>query len=79
MHTDLSPNLHSFECNQIIDALKKCHSENKFGKFLGFCNDLDRQMIVCLRNERKTRQKLNREKALEKQKRVQQLMREQKE
>ncbi|XP_040174974.1 COX assembly mitochondrial protein 2 homolog [Anopheles arabiensis] len=76
MHTDLSPHLHSTECNLIIEELKKCHSENKFAKFLGICNDLDRQMIVCLRNERKTRQKLNREKALEKQKRVQQLMRE---
>ncbi|XP_035782767.1 COX assembly mitochondrial protein 2 homolog [Anopheles albimanus] len=79
MHTDLSPHLHSLECNKIIEALKNCHSENKFGKFLGLCNDLDRQMIVCLRNERKTRQKVNREKALEKQKRVQQLMKEQQE
>ncbi|XP_050087493.1 COX assembly mitochondrial protein 2 homolog [Anopheles aquasalis] len=79
MHTDLSPHLHTLECNNIIEKLKKCHSENKFGKFLGLCNDLDRQMIVCLRNERKTRQKVNREKALEKQKRVQQLMKEQRE
>ncbi|XP_052866214.1 COX assembly mitochondrial protein 2 homolog [Anopheles cruzii] len=77
MHTDLSPHLHSKECNKIIEELKRCHSENTFGKFLGVCNDIDQQMVACLRNERKVRQQLNREKALEKQHRVQQLMKEQ--
>ncbi|XP_059610687.1 COX assembly mitochondrial protein 2 homolog [Phlebotomus argentipes] len=59
MHPNLSSNLHTDECNLIIEALQKCHKENPFGKFLGQCNDLDRQMHRCLRQERADNQKRN--------------------
>lgn len=74
MHSDLSPHLHTPECNRLIDLLKRCHEENKYAKFLGVCNDFDQQVVGCLRNERKENSRKNREQSLEKYRRVQERM-----
>ncbi|XP_046394398.1 COX assembly mitochondrial protein 2 homolog isoform X2 [Ischnura elegans] len=72
MHPDLSPHLHTEECNLLINELKACHEENKFRKFLGVCNDLDKKLTDCLRKERQA----NRQANYEKSKRRQQLLKE---
>lgn len=74
MHSDLSPHLHTPECNRLIDLLKKCYAENKFGKFVGVCSDFDQQMVNCLREERKDNSRKNREQSLEKHRRIQERM-----
>lgn len=70
MHTDLSPHLHTTECNILIEQLNNCHTENKFAKFLGVCNDIDNQLVRCLKRERQARAAANRVKAAERQARI---------
>ncbi|KAF2885618.1 hypothetical protein ILUMI_20560 [Ignelater luminosus] len=65
MHTDLSPHLHTKECNTLIDLLKQCHEDHPFRKFLGYCNSIDQQVVMCLKSERLARRQKNYEKSLE--------------
>lgn len=74
MHTDLSPHLHSVDCNKLIEELKNCHKENTFAKFVGVCNDIDTKLVKCLKKERIARSAHNRAKALEQQQRIRERM-----
>lgn len=75
MHTDLSAHLHTPECNDLINELKRCHTENKFAKFIGVCNTADQLVVNCLKKERIERRRLNYEKAQITQRRSQERMR----
>ncbi|ODN01357.1 Protein Simiate [Orchesella cincta] len=70
MHPDLSSNLHTPECNKLIEALLQCHKENRFKRFLGVCNDANSIMLKCLKAERIQRRKENFDKSMEKRERL---------
>ncbi|XP_063294940.1 COX assembly mitochondrial protein 2 homolog isoform X1 [Pelobates fuscus] len=59
----LSPHLHTDECNVIINMLKQCHLDNKFLKYFGQCNDINREMLKCLKKEYESKRDQNRAKS----------------
>ncbi|CAG0917183.1 unnamed protein product [Notodromas monacha] len=67
MHPDLSSHLHGAECNELIAALKKCHADNKFKKFVGACNSVDAALTKCLKRELESNRLKNNKKARERQ------------
>jgi len=60
MHPDLSPHLHSEECNLLIQQLKQCRDEHPWRKFTGYCDVLDNKVWKCCKAERLARRDRNR-------------------
>jgi len=71
MHPPLATHKHP-DCDNIIEIFEQCHDDHPLMKFMGTCNDLKRQLTLCLRAERKMTQKANAEKAAVKREKIQQ-------
>lgn len=70
-HTEVnkdSPNVKLKNCYSLCNWT--IHFQNKFAKFLGVCNDIDNQLVRCLKRERQARAAANRVKAAERQARI---------
>ncbi|KAI6240080.1 COX assembly mitochondrial protein [Aphelenchoides fujianensis] len=52
LNPDLSPHLHTAECNFLVQLLYKCQAENTFGKYVGACNYWDEAVWQCTKKER---------------------------
>ncbi|XP_075234218.1 COX assembly mitochondrial protein 2 homolog isoform X2 [Lycorma delicatula] len=61
MHTNLSPHLHTDECNLLIKELSECLGNNRFRKFLLVCDDLEVKVEQCLKKEIIAKRKLHNE------------------
>lgn len=59
MHTDLSPQLHTDACNELIQKLQQCRTEKSFMKWLGACSIADRDLNRCLKKERLSKRDRN--------------------
>ena len=40
------------DCQDAIAALKRCHEESKWGKWVGACNSIKEELDWCLRKEK---------------------------
>ena len=50
-------------CQDVITALRACHSENPLSKLIGVCNDQKWALDACFKVEKEAKRKENHEKA----------------
>ena len=62
MHPHLDEDRHA-ACADLIDALKTCHSQHPWLKFMGKCNDRKQALSACLGAEFEKKRVANLDKA----------------
>ncbi|KAG4303973.1 hypothetical protein PORY_002626 [Pneumocystis oryctolagi] len=75
MHPPISPHKHP-DCYEIMQQLEKCHKSGFFKYFLGKCNDLKKNVVQCLSEERLKQQRVNQTKNREKKVKMQKYLEE---
>ncbi|KAM0790811.1 hypothetical protein ACM66B_004657 [Microbotryomycetes sp. NB124-2] len=68
-HPPLAEHEHA-QCAAQMKALKQCHDQYKYLKFIGKCNDEKHALNMCLRGERLNKARNNLEEAKNKRKAV---------
>ncbi|XP_022167237.1 COX assembly mitochondrial protein 2 homolog [Myzus persicae] len=74
MHPDLSPHLHTEECNNFTMEFKNCNVEHKVLRFVGRCDKIYDRMVHCFHLERQAKRQKNNEEARKHQELVRQRM-----
>ncbi|XP_025205938.1 COX assembly mitochondrial protein 2 homolog [Melanaphis sacchari] len=74
MHPDLSPHLHTDECNDLTMEFKNCNIEHKVLRFVGRCDKAYDRMVHCFHLERKAKRLKNNQEAIQHQALVRQRM-----
>uniref|UniRef100_A0A0N5AD19 COX assembly mitochondrial protein n=1 Tax=Syphacia muris TaxID=451379 RepID=A0A0N5AD19_9BILA len=59
MLPDLSPHLHTEECNILVQLFRQCQKEHRFRKFFGICSDSYVAVSQCFEIERRLQRKNN--------------------
>ncbi|CAN8073512.1 unnamed protein product [Agarophyton chilense] len=77
MHPTLALHLHPM-CQEAIRNLKQCHSQRRFAKFLGACNDAKAALDKCLSQEYLVKRELNAAKAKMEKDRLRRILEEEK-
>ncbi|XP_050441530.1 COX assembly mitochondrial protein 2 homolog [Adelges cooleyi] len=72
MHPDLSPHLHTDECNNLTIEFNNCNVDHKILRFFGSCDKAYDRMVNCFHLERKAKQLQNNENALKRQAEIRQ-------
>ncbi|KAH7731235.1 Protein C35D10.17 [Aphelenchoides avenae] len=52
MLPDLSPHLHTAECNRLVELMRECMKEKTLAKLIGACNYWDEAVWQCTKKER---------------------------
>ncbi|KAK0421406.1 hypothetical protein QR680_015219 [Steinernema hermaphroditum] len=52
MLPDLSPHLHTAECNFLVELMRRCQEQQTLGKMFGACNYWDEAVWQCTKQER---------------------------
>ncbi|RLU19483.1 hypothetical protein DMN91_008040 [Ooceraea biroi] len=56
---DRSLAVHNAECNWIFRKYQDCESEHPYGRFLGYCGQIHKEMIECIKEQRQIRRQAN--------------------
>lgn len=52
---------HNSVCNEFFYKVQDCQYEHPFGKFVGYCNDVEKEMRKCIKEQRQINRGINRE------------------